>query len=283
MTNVAQNHSPSVILTDNTVIPQVGVGVYKVPPEETYRVVTEALEIGYRHIDTASLYGNEKEVGAAIRDSGVPRKDIYLTTKLWNTDHGRQEAREAFSRSLDRLGLDYVDLYLIHWPQPAVDKYVETWETLIELRSGPELASIGVSNFTEEALTRVIRETGVIPTLNQIELHPRFSQPEMRTVHRSLGVRTSAWSPLGRGASLTIPELRRIGHNYGKTPAQVAIRWHLQLHNVVVPKSTHAQRLRENFDVYDFELTPAEMDVISGLNRPNGRLSKNPQDFNGDL
>jgi len=283
MTNNLKNVIPELILTDGTLIPQLGFGLYKVPADEAYRVVSEALEVGYRHFDTAALYGNEQEVGAAIRDSGIPREDIYVTTKLWNTSHGRDEARDAFHASMDRLDFDYVDLYLIHWPQPAVNKYRETWETMIELRDAGHIRSIGVSNFTENTLHDLVRDTGVAPSLNQIELHPEFSQQDMRDVHRSLGVRTSAWSPLGRGTVLGDNVLQEIADKYGKTPAQVVIRWHIQLTNVVIPKTTHRDRMEENFDVFDFVLDDEDMEKITNMDKPDGRMSRDPADFNGDL
>lgn len=283
MTNDPKKVIPELILTDGTLIPQLGFGLYKVPAAETYRVVSEALEVGYRHFDTAALYGNEQEVGAAIRDSGIPREDIYVTTKLWNTSHGREEARDAFYASLERLDFDYVDLYLIHWPQPAVNKYRETWETMIELRDAGQIRSIGVSNFTDETLHDLVRNTSATPSVNQIELHPEFSQAEMRTIHRSLGVRTAAWSPLGRGKVLNADVLQEIANKYGKTPAQVVIRWHIQLSNVVIPKTTHRDRMEENFDVFDFLLDDEDMEKITNMDRPDGRMSRDPADFNGDL
>lgn len=283
MTTDPKKVIPELILTDGTLIPQLGCGLYKVPADETYRVVSEALEVGYRHFDTAALYGNEQEVGAAIRASGIPREDIYVTTKLWNTSHGRDEARDAFHASLERLDLEYVDLYLIHWPQPAVNKYRETWETMIELRDAGQIRSIGVSNFTAETLKDLVENTGVTPAVNQIELHPEFSQADMRTVNRSLGVRTEAWSPLGRGKVLDAEVLQDIANKYGKTPAQVVIRWHIQLANVVIPKTTHRDRMAENFDVFDFVLDDDDMEKITNMDRPDGRMSRDPADFNGDL
>lgn len=283
MTNDPKKVIPELILTDGTLIPQLGFGLYKVPAAETYRVVSEALEVGYRHFDTAALYGNEQEVGAAIRDSGIPREDLYVTTKLWNTSHGREEARDAFYASLERLDFDYVDLYLIHWPQLAVNKYRETWETMIELRNAGQIRSIGVSNFTDETLHDLVRNTSATPSVNQIELHPEFSQVDMRTVHRSLGVRTAAWSPLGRGKVLNADVLQEIANKYGKTPAQVVIRWHIQLSNVVIPKTTHRDRMEENFDVFDFLLDDEDMEKITNMDRPDGRMSRDPADFNGDL
>lgn len=263
--------------------PQLGFGLYKVPPEDAYRVVSEALEVGYRHFDTAALYGNEQELGAAIRDSGIAREDIYVTTKLWNTSHGRDNARDAFNASMERLDLDYLDLYLIHWPQPAVNKYLETWETMIDLRQSGAVRSIGVSNFTDSTLHELVAETGVTPSVNQIELHPEFSQADMRFVNRSLGVRTQAWSPLGRGQVLEKDPLPQIAEKYGKTPAQVVIRWHMQLSNVVIPKTTHRDRMEENFDVFDFILSDEDMELITNMDRVDGRMSRDPADFNGDL
>lgn len=274
---------PQVILNDQTSIPQLGFGVYKVPEDDAYRVVSEALEVGYRLIDTAALYGNEEGVGRAIRESGIPRDEIFVTTKLWNTDHGKKETVDAFHASLDRLGLAYVDLYLIHWPQPAVDKYVETWEEMIALRDTDELRSIGVSNFTAPTLTRIISETGVVPVLNQIELHPGFSQPDMRKFNSYFSVRTQAWSPLARGEGLDANAITALAEKYGKTPAQIVLRWHMQLGTLVIPKTTHRERMEENFDVLDFWMGEEELASITNMDRADGRMSKDPDEFNGDL
>lgn len=274
---------PEVILNDHTCIPQLGFGVYKVPPGDAYRVVAEALQVGYRLIDTAALYGNEEGVGRAIRQSGIPREDIYVTTKLWNTEHGKEKTAAAFHASLDRLGLDYIDLYLIHWPQPAVNKYIETWEELIALRETDELRSIGVSNFTAPTLKRIIAETGVIPVLNQIELHPGFSQSAMRKCNSSLSVRTQAWSPLARGEGLDAAPIAALADKYGKSPAQIVLRWHLQLGTLVIPKTTRWNRMQQNFDVFDFRLTEEDLASITNLDRADGRMSKDPDEFNGDL
>lgn len=274
---------PEVILNDQTLIPQLGFGTYKVPSEDAYHVVSEALEVGYRLIDTAAFYGNEEGVGRAIRDSGIPRNEIYVTTKLWNTEQGKDRTTAAFHASLERLGLDYIDLYLIHWPQPKVDKYLETWEEMITLRDTDELRSIGVSNFTKSTLERIISETGVSPVLNQIELHPGFSQSDMREWNSSLGIRTQAWSPLARGAALDAAPIASLAEKYGKSPAQIVLRWHIQMGNLVIPKAMHRSYMQENFTIFDFWLTDEELASITSLDRFDGRMSKDPDEFNSDL
>ncbi len=246
-------------------IPQLGFGVFQVPPGDTETAVAEALRVGYRHIDTAAAYGNEEGVGEAIRQSGLPRDEVFITTKCPNDAHGYDEATRALHASLYRLGVDQVDLYLIHWPVPSRHRYVETWQAFIDLHAAGLARSIGVSNFQPTHLRRVIDETGVAPAVNQIELHPRLQQRELRTLHAELGIATEAWSPLAQGAVLDEPTITEIAAAQGKTPAQVVIRWHLQIGNIVIPKSVTPARIRENFDVFDFELSVDEVLAIDAL------------------
>jgi 2,5-diketo-D-gluconate reductase A len=256
---------PRVPLRGDTNIPQLGFGVFQVPPEDTAEVVGRALETGYRHIDTAAAYENEEGVGQAIRAFGLAREEVFVTTKCPNSEHGFEEARRALNGSLERLGLDFVDLYLIHWPVPARDRYVETWKAFVEMQSEGLVRAIGVSNFQPAHLRRVIGETGVTPAINQVELHPRLQQPELRRVHGELGVVTEAWSPLAQGAVLDDPAILRIAEAHGVTPGQVVLRWHLQIGNVVIPKSVTPERIEQNFDVFGFELGDEEMRAIEAL------------------
>jgi 2,5-diketo-D-gluconate reductase A len=277
MTQVTQ--IPTVRLNDGHEIPQLGYGVFQVPPEDAERVTTLALEAGYRHIDTAAAYNNEEGVGRAIRASGLPRGEVYITTKLWNDNQGRATAPRVLDASLRRLGLDYVDLYLIHWPSPRQGLYVETWQAFEELRDAGRTRSIGVSNFTIEHLDRLARETSTTPAVNQVELHPRFQQTELRAYHREHGIVTEAWSPLGKGGEiLEDPTIGAIANNHGKTPAQVILRWHLQIGNVTFPKSVTPERIRENIDVFDLELTDEEVKQIDQLDRGE-RLGPDPERF----
>jgi 2,5-diketo-D-gluconate reductase A len=269
---------PSLKLNDGQAIPQLGFGVFQVPPEDTAEVVTHALRTGYRSIDTAAAYGNEAEVGEAIASSDLDRTEVFVTTKLWNDNHGRDRARKAFEQSLERLGLEYVDLYLIHWPVPENDRYVETWETLCEFREAGRAHSIGVSNFTIDHLERIIDASGVVPAVNQVELHPQFQQEELREFHRQRGIVTEAWSPLGQGQILDEPTINEIAEAEDRTPAQVVLRWHLQLGNVVIPKSATAARIEENFQVLDFELTEDQMDAFATLDSGK-RIGPDPATF----
>ena len=269
---------PQLTLDDGVEIPQLGFGVFQVPPEETVEAVTRAFETGYRHIDTAAAYQNEAEVGQAVRASGLDREEVFIATKCFNRDHGFDEARKAFHASRERLQLDYVDLYLIHWPVPAQDKYVETWKAFIELKSEGLARSIGVSNFQPPHLHRLIDETGVTPSVNQVELHPYLQQRGLRREHEQLGIATEAWSPLAQGAVLDDPVITRIAEGHGKTPGQVVIRWHLQLGNVVIPKSVTPERIGENFDVFDFDLSGDELEEIEGLDRRQ-RIGPDPDTF----
>jgi 2,5-diketo-D-gluconate reductase A len=269
---------PDVPLRGGVEIPQLGFGVFQIPPADTEETVLRALRAGYRHIDTAAAYRNEAAVGRAIRASGLAREEVFVTTKCFNDDHGYGESRRAFDASLERLGLDRVDLYLIHWPVPSRDRYVDTWRTFIELQSEGRARAIGVSNFQPDHLDRIISETGVTPAINQIELHPRLQQPELRAKHEQLGIVTEAWSPLAQGQVLDDPTIVTLAERHGKTPGQVVIRWHLQLGNVVFPKSVTPKRIEQNIDVFDFELNNAEMDAIGKLDRGE-RTGPDPDTF----
>jgi 2,5-diketo-D-gluconate reductase A len=269
---------PYVDLNDGNRIPQLGFGVFLVPPEETAQAVGHALQNGYRLIDTAAAYGNEEGVRDAIQASGLDRDEVFITTKLANDNHGRDHARHAFHESLEKLGGDYVDLYLIHWPNPGQDRYVETWETLCALRDEGLVRSIGVSNFKPPHLDRIIEATGVVPVVNQVELHPRFQQPELRRYDSEQGIATEAWAPLGRGQFLDDPVLEEIASAHDHTPAQVVLRWHLQIGNVAIPKSVTPARIEENFRVFDFELSSDEMERLGELDRGE-RTGPDPDNF----
>jgi 2,5-diketo-D-gluconate reductase A len=272
------NTIPQLSLTDSNTIPQLGFGVFQVPPQDTAAVVDKALETGYRSIDTARAYRNEAAVGEATARSGLDREELFITTKLWNADHGRDAAKTAFEQSLERLGYDYVDLYLIHWPVPSQDKYVETWQALCELREDGRAHSIGVSNFQVNHLERIIDASGVVPAVNQIELHPQLQQTRLREFHTEHGILTEAWSPLGQGAALTQDTVRSIASELDRTPAQVVLRWHLQLGNVVIPKSVTPDRIKENFDLFDFELSGEQMEAIGQL-ETGERTGPDPDTF----
>ncbi|GHJ41449.1 oxidoreductase [Streptomyces sp. TS71-3] len=270
---------PPIILNNGVEMPQLGFGVWQVPDDEAVKAVATALEAGYRSIDTAAAYGNERGTGRAIAESGVPREELFVTTKLANPDHGYDSTLRAFDASLERLGLDYVDLYLIHWPLPSRDKYVDTYKAFEKLHAEGRAKSIGVSNFLPEHLQRLLDETSVIPVVNQIELHPQFQQQESREFHAEQGISTEAWSPLGQGKGLLdLPALATIGQKHGRTPAQVVLRWHVQVGNIVIPKSVTPSRIRENIDVFSFELDTEDMAAISALNEGR-RIGGNPATF----
>ena len=267
-------------LNNGIEMPQLGFGVFLVPPDEVVEPVRVALDAGYRLIDTATLYGNEEGVGRAIRDSGVPRNDIFVTTKVWNSDQGYDSTLRAFDESLRLLGLDVLDLYLIHWPVPAKDRYRETWRALEKLYADGRVRAIGVSNFTVEHLQRLLADATEVPAVNQVELHPGFPQEELRAFHDTHGIITESWSPLGRGQGLLEQQaVQGIAAAHRRTPAQVVLRWHLQLGLVVIPKSAHAERIRANFDVFDFALTDDEMATLSAVTSP-GRIGPDPDAFN---
>jgi 2,5-diketo-D-gluconate reductase A len=273
---------PATPLNDGHAIPQLGLGVFQVPAGETGRVVAEALEIGYRHIDTAQMYGNEAGVGEAVAGSGLPRDAVFVTTKLSNGNHRPDDARRSFDRSLEALGLDHVDLFLIHWPRPRQDPdgYVAAWRVLEELAGDGRARSIGVSNFEVEHLERLAAETDVVPAVNQIELHPYFQNREVAAWGERHGVVTEAWAPIARRAVLGDAVVAELAAAHGRTPAQVVLRWHLQRGFVVFPKSSNAARLRENFDVFDFQLSVDEVERIDGLDRGEaGRTGLHPNAF----
>jgi len=261
---------------DNGVsIPQVGFGVFQIPDARTQEAVEAALEAGYRHIDTAAAYYNEAGVGAAVRASGLPREEVFVTTKLRNGDQGHDSALRAFEDSRRALGLDYVDLYLIHWPVPSQDRYVETWRAFEKLLADGVVRAIGVSNFLPEHLDRLLAETDVVPAVNQIELHPTFQQRPTQEASRKAGIAVEAYSPLGQGADLDDPVVTAIADRLGVTPAQVVLRWHVQQGTIVIPKSVNPQRMRENIDLFGFELTDEDMAAISGLDSPH-RIGADP-------
>jgi 2,5-diketo-D-gluconate reductase A len=272
--------SPIITLNNGVSIPQLGFGVWRVSNEACIPAVAKALEVGYRHIDTAALYRNEKGVGLAIRASGVPREDIFVTTKVWPSSYGREAALASFEASRERLDLEYVDLFLLHWPAPGRDLYVETWQALERLAADGRVRAIGVSNFADQHLRRLVAESDSVPALNQVELHPTFTQAPLRETHRELGIATEAWSPLGQAEDLRHPAIGAIAERVGRSPAQVAIRWHLQIGNVVIPKSTTPSRIEENVNVFDFELTDDDVAAIEALDAGN-RLGPDPDRFDG--
>jgi diketogulonate reductase-like aldo/keto reductase len=269
---------PKVSLRGGSQICQLGFGVFQVPPADTELTVARAFEAGYRHIDTAAAYRNEAGVGLAFRASGLERSDVQIVTKCWNDDQGYDQARRACHSSLERLELDYLDLYLIHWPVPAHDRYVETWKAFIELRDEGLIRAIGVSNFNPAHLRRVIEETGETPAINQIELHPYLQQAGLRREHEELGVVTESWSPLAHGAVLDDPVICEIAKRHGRSAGQVVIRWQLQLGNVVIPKSVTPERIEQNFDVFGFQLDEGEMERIEALDAGH-RTGPDPETF----
>lgn len=273
---------PTITLNNGTTIPQLGFGVFQVPPPETAATVSTALEVGYRHIDTAEMYQNEEGVGEAIKASGIARDDLYVTSKLNNGFHRPDDARRAFDETLTKLGLDRIDLFLIHWPLPTLydGDFVSTWQTLAEFVDDGRATSIGVSNFQPAHLDRIISETGVVPAVNQIEVHPYFTNEDARAASIRHGVEVEAWSPIAQGAVLDDEVIGKIAATHGKTPAQVTLRWHVERGDIVFPKSMKAERMRENFDIFDFSLTQDEVAQISALDRgEDGRQGPNPDTF----
>ncbi|WP_411731545.1 aldo/keto reductase [Paeniglutamicibacter sp.] len=278
--NTATNTIPSITLNDGTSMPQLGYGVFQVPDAETTAAVSTALETGYRSIDTAAIYGNESGVGRALAGSGLPRENLFVTTKLWLADLGRETTRDGLAASLDKLGLDHVDLYLIHWPGTDTDKYLESWQVLEELRAEGLTRSIGVSNFLPEQLERVIGLGGTVPAVNQVELHPFMQNRETAAVNRAHGIATEAWSPLAQGAVLDDPAVLAAAHAHGVSAARVILRWHLQQGNVVIPKSVTASRMASNLDLFGFELDTDSIAALDALDR-DGRTGPFPGTFNG--
>ncbi len=273
--------APAVPLNNGTTVPQLGFGTYKVPPADTARLVRTALELGYRHVDTAEMYGNEREVGEAVRDSGLARDEVFVTSKLDNPHHTPDQARAAFDRTLDDLGLDQVDLFLIHWPLPTVTDYVERWRVLEEAYADGRARAIGVSNFQVAHLQRLLDEADVVPAVNQIEVQPYFVQDELRAFHARHGIVTEAWSPLARGKVLDDPVVARVATRHRRTPAQVVLRWHLQRGDVVIPKASSRARIAENGNLFDFALSDDDLAAISGLDRDERTGSADPNTFDG--
>lgn len=267
---------PQIALNDGHAIPQIGLGVYRLEEGHAPALVGTALGAGYRSVDTASVYGNEAGVGRSLRETRVPRSDVFVTTKLWNDDQGYDATLRAFDASLARLAIEAVDLYLIHWPCPARGLYLDSWRALVRLRQEGRARSIGVSNFTEEQLDRLVAETGVTPALNQIELHPHFQQRPLRAAHARLGIVTEAWSPLGKAQILDDPVIGRIAGRLGRTPAQVVLRWHVENGFVAIPKSATPTRISENLDVFGFSLTEDDHAALAGLDRADGRIGPDP-------
>lgn len=271
----ATGDTHTIVLNDGVQIPVIGLGLLHVSSAAAVEPVRFALEAGYRSIDTASVYGNEAGVGQAIRESELSREDIFMTTKVWNTDHGYDETLKAFDKSISRLGMDYVDLYLIHWPMVRVGKIAETWKALQEIKRQGRARSIGVSNFMVKHLEQLARESDEAPSVNQIELHPWMQQRELKNYHAAHGIRTEAWSPLGQGQVLGEPTIAEIALRHGKSPAQIILRWHLDLGHVVIPKSVNRERIRENIEVFDFALDSDELSAIASLNRDH-RIGSHP-------
>lgn len=268
---------PTILFHDGNSIPQVGLGVWQTPNDTAVTAVKAALSEGYRHIDTAAIYENEQGVGEGIRASGVDRSEIFLTTKLWNAEQGYDSTLKAFDASLKRLGTDYVDLYLIHWPAPNRDQYVDTWKAFIQIQKEGRARSIGVSNFYPEHLQRLIDETGITPVINQIELHPDFQQTEARAWHDKHRIVTQSWSPLGQGKLLENPVVAQVAAKHGRTPAQVIIRWHIDNGLVVIPKSVTPSRIAENFKVFDFKLDAEDMATLARLEKDGKRIGPDPK------
>ncbi|HET8822037.1 MAG TPA: aldo/keto reductase [Thermoleophilaceae bacterium] len=273
---------PNIELNDGHTIPQLGFGVFQIPPGDTVAAVTEALRTGYRHIDTAEMYGNEREVGEAVRRSGLDRGEVFVTSKLNNSFHRPEDARRAFERTLSELGFDYVDLFLIHWPLPTLydGDFVSTWKTLEEFRDDGRSRSIGVSNFQVEHLERLAAETGTVPAVNQIELHPYFQNEQVRAYGEEHGIATEAWSPIAQGEVLDDESLEEVAQRLDRTPAQVVLRWHIQRGSIVFPKSSTPERIRENFEIFDFELDAGDVEAIDALDRgEDGRTGPHPDRF----
>ncbi|MGA1838613.1 aldo/keto reductase [Herbiconiux sp. 11R-BC] len=276
---MTENSVPLLTLNNGVDIPQLGFGVFKVDPDKTTRIVRDALDVGYRHLDTARIYHNEEGVGHAVKESGIARDELFITTKLWNSD--QTDAEAAFEKSLARLGVDYVDLYLIHWPTPERDTYLQAWRSLEKILASGRAKAIGVSNFTIDHLERLVAETEIVPAVNQVELHVDLQQAELRAYAAEHGIAIEAWGPLGQGRINDSPELAEIARAHGKSVPQTILRWHLQIGNIVIPKSNDKGRMAENFDVFDFELSAAEIASIATLDRgEDGRNGSHPLEVN---
>ncbi|ANW17347.1 aldo/keto reductase [Streptomyces clavuligerus] len=274
---------PSITLNNGVAMPQLGYGVWQIPDDETASTVATALEAGYRSVDTAAVYGNEKGTGRGIARSGVPREELFVTTKVWNSDQGYDATLRAFDASLDRLGLEHVDLYLIHWPMPSHDRYIDTWRALEKILADGRSRAIGVCNFRPQDLERLLAETDVVPAVNQIELHPQFQQAELRALHERHSIVTESWSPLGQGRGLLeVPAVVAVARKHGRTPAQVVLRWHLQLGLVTIPKSANPSRIRENLEVFGFELDTEDLAAFAALDEGR-RLGFDPSTFGGTI
>jgi 2,5-diketo-D-gluconate reductase A len=270
---------PSIILNNGVAMPQLGFGVWQVPDNEATKVVATAVQAGYRSIDTAAIYENEEGTGRAVAAVGIAREDLFITTKLWNSEQGYDSTLRAFDASLEKLGLDYVDLYLIHWPRPSKDAYVDTYKAFEKIHADGRAKTIGVSNFLPEHLERLIGETSIVPAVNQVELHPQLQQAELRAFHATHGIQTEAWSPLGQGKGLLeVPTVVAIARKHGRTAAQVVLRWHLQIGNIVIPKSATPSRIRENLDVFGFELDADDLAAFAALDEGK-RLGPDPATF----
>jgi 2,5-diketo-D-gluconate reductase A len=272
-------NQPYITFHDDRRAPQLGMGTWQLTGDAVVPAIQAAAEAGYRSIDTAAIYGNEAEVGRGIAQCGIPREDLFVATKVWNDRHGHDSTKTAFEESLDRLGLDYVDLYLIHWPVPQNKRYLDTWESLIQLRDEGRARSIGVCNFQVGHLQKLLDSTGVLPVVNQIELHPHFQQAELRAYHQDHDIRTEAWSPLGRTQALRDPVILELAHQLQATPAQVILRWHIQMGHMVIPKSSQPTRLQENFNLWNLHLDDAAMARIAALDRADGRIGPDPDTF----
>ncbi len=272
-------NQPYITFHDDHRAPQLGMGTWQLTGDAVVPAIQAAAEAGYRSIDTAAIYGNEAEVGRGIAQCGIPREDLFVATKVWNDRHGHDSTKTAFQESLDRLGLDYVDLYLIHWPVPQNKRYLDTWEALIQLRDEGRARSIGVCNFQVGHLQKLLDSTGVLPVVNQIELHPHFQQAELRAYHQDHDIRTEAWSPLGRTQALRDPVILELAHQLQATPAQVIQRWHIQMGHMVIPKSSQPTRLQENFNLWNLHLDDAAMARIATLDRADGRIGPDPDTF----
>ncbi|PTT61369.1 aldo/keto reductase [Arthrobacter sp. HMWF013] len=271
---------PAVVLNNGVRMPQLGFGVFQVSDDDTTAAVSHALAAGYRSIDTAAIYGNEAGTGRAIAESGIDRGELFITSKLWVADLGYDSTLAAFDASLARLGLDYLDLYLIHWPAPSTDRYLDSWRALEKLLADGKVRAIGVSNFLPEHLQKLIGLGGTVPAVNQIELHPALQQRDTVAFNTAHGIATEAWSPLAQGSVLADPSVTDIAHGHGVTPAQVILRWHLQQGRIIIPKSVTPQRIKDNLDVFGFDLAADEIAVMDGLER-DGRTGPHPADFNG--